>query len=86
MEPKEPACHAQRLNDKLFNATGSLTRIAQDIRNIASAMCALGISAGDDLYRMSEEISENARDAATAHGEHVTRQAEGTLYALIDQP
>lgn len=83
MKLREPECHAQRLNDDLFNATGALTTIAQDVRQIALAMCTLGLSSGEDLYRMSEEISAHARAAASAHGEYVARQAEGTLYSPI---
>lgn len=86
MEKKEPTCHAQRINDELFNATGALTTIAQEVRRIASAMMVLGLPAGEDLYRMGEDISSHAKAAAEAHAEHVGRQANGTLYQPLKLP
>jgi hypothetical protein len=86
MKYREPECHAQQINDKLFDATGSLTRIAQDVRVIARAMMDLGLGAGEDLWRMSEEIAANAREAAGAHGEYVHRLADGTLYSALSSP
>lgn len=83
MKLREPTCHAQRLNDEIFDATGSLSAIGQDVRHIASAMLALGLSSGEDLYRMGEEISKHAAAAASAHSAYVHRQAEGTLYASL---
>jgi len=85
MNPEEPKFHAKRISNQLFEATGSLTRIAQDVRNIASAMDALGLSSGADLYRMGEEIAEHARAVAHSYGEYVSRQADGTLYASIEE-
>lgn len=83
MKLKEPTCHAERINDEFFNATGALSTIAVDVRALANAMLALGLSSGEDLYRMGEEISNHARAAAQAHSEHINRQSEGTLYSSI---
>lgn len=80
MKLKEPECHAQRLNNDIFDATGALTTIAQDVRAMASAMLTLGLSSGEDLYRMGEEVAKYARVVAHSHGEYVNRQSEGSLY------
>ncbi|MDB5584850.1 MAG: hypothetical protein JWR80_10026 [Bradyrhizobium sp.] len=80
MRHRTPETKAQQFSDEIFNGTGAITTLCQDLIGIADAMVALGLPAGTEAFGAIQEIRQHARDIASAFGGYVGSQANGTLY------
>lgn len=83
---REPMDRADRFRDEIFNGTGTITTCVHDLKEIASALQALGIPAGDDAVALLEVIRGHAERIASAFGGYVHAQANGTLYQPLASP
>lgn len=80
MNGTEPDTKAQALSNELHEGTGTVTYLADRLRDIATALHMLGIPVGDELLEMSAELKVAARRSSAAFNGYLCAQLNGTLY------
>jgi hypothetical protein len=84
MFPNVPETKAQSLANELYEGTGTVSRDAMRLKEIAMACRTLGMPVGDELMAMSHDLSNAARRSASAFGGYIHAQSNGTLYHAPD--